>query len=113
MRDLHGLRRAGGSGGQLLQGDVGLGGPHRVDVGSRAQVLDRDHPDAALVEQRRRRVERVRRGSPPCAEIMPHDGLGVAPPRPARSVRGVGWCSIVTDAPRIQMACTAGAMSTG
>ena len=30
-----------------------------------------------------------------------------------RSVRGVGWCSIVRLAPRIQMACAVGAISTG
>ena len=31
----------------------------------------------------------------------------------ARSVRGVGWCSIVRLAPRIQSACAVGAISTG
>ena len=31
----------------------------------------------------------------------------------ARSVRGVGWCSIVRLAPRIQSACAIGAISTG
>ena len=30
-----------------------------------------------------------------------------------RSVRGVGWCSIVRLAPRIQMPCAVGAISTG
>ena len=31
----------------------------------------------------------------------------------ARSVRGVGWCSMVRLAPRIQMPCAVGAISTG
>ena len=31
----------------------------------------------------------------------------------SRSVRGVGWCSMVRQAPRIQMPCAVGAISTG
>ena len=30
-----------------------------------------------------------------------------------RSVRGVGWCNMVRQAPRIQMPCAVGAISTG
>ena len=79
VRDLYGLRQPGGTGGQLLQRDIGFRGRQRVGVGSGAQRLDRHHVDAALDEQRCGGVER---GAEDHGARIDHaqDGLGVAGP---------------------------------
>lgn len=46
------------------------------------------------------------------ASIMPMTFM-VSSAHTARSVRGVGWCSMVRLAPRIHRPCAVGAISTG
>ncbi len=87
MRDLHGLRRSGGSGRQLLQHDVGFLGLDRVDRPARAQCIDGDDLDAPLPEQRFRDVERCSEHHDSGADHAQHC-LGVARPPVEVGARG-------------------------
>ena len=108
--DVNCLGGAGRPGRQLHQGEVvvvGLDGRTAADFSSSSVITTRI-PRSAISGAAGRKA-------------LDDDGLGVdrveyrgvSSAQRRRSVRGVGWCSMVTLAPRIQMPCAVGAMSTG